>query len=125
MVSTFEDLVEALAAQVKGGPLSDDEKVDLIDTVEDNGLDDPEALPPWLASLFDALVNHQAVPSAPQNAGAKAGGSAHNFLYELSELLDLDWDEHGEYFVLRVPATGMEAVVSVEDDSFRVQPIVS
>jgi len=87
MVSKFEDLVEALAVQVKGGPLSDDEKVDLIDAVEDNGLDDPEALPPWLASLFDALVNHEALPTAPQNAGAKPGGSAHNFLYELSELL--------------------------------------
>jgi hypothetical protein len=125
MGSTFGDLVEAFAAQVKGGPLADDVKVDLIDIVEDNRLDDPEALPPWLLSLFTALVDHQALPSSPQNAGAKPGGSAHNFLYELSELLDLDWDEHGEYFVLRVPAIGMEAVVSVEDDSFRVQPIVS
>lgn len=97
------------------------EEVD--DIIENNYLDEVENVPSWLTEMFLALVEERIVQPMPLTAAEGGNGSPTNFLVELQDLLDMEWVEYGEYFVMQFPTIGLEAKVSVEENTYTVRKL--
>ncbi len=117
------DLVKELDRIASGQPIDDTRAVELCAVIENSYLDDPANVPTWLLDLFDALIHKRIVPPSPQTSAAGDGGSPYNFLVELADVVDMNYIEGGEYFIIQFPTIGVEAKISLEDSNYTVRSI--
>ena len=115
--------LEQLVQVVTGRPPSQEKVSELWDVIENSYLDEPENVPSWLLDMFNALVEKRPVPPTEMTSAKGEDGSPYNFLVELGEVVEADWVEYGEYFLMQFPSIGLEAKVSIEDGKYQVRPI--
>ncbi|MCT7984894.1 hypothetical protein NG796_16610 [Laspinema sp. A4] len=121
--SKLLEILQALVQVTSGHAPSEETLEELRDVIENSDLDDSEKVPNWLLDLLSGLVEQRMIPPSPQTAAAKSGGSSHNFLVELADVIEMNWVEFGEYFLMQFPSLGLEAKVSIEDSTYAVRPI--
>lgn len=115
-------VIELLALVNKREP--DEESIEEVDDIlENNYLNDDENVPSWLTDMFRALIEERAVQPSPLTTAVGDDGSPTNFLVELQDLLDMEWVEYGEYFLMQFPSIGFEAKVSAEENTYAVRKL--
>ncbi len=88
--------------------------------VEENDLGTSEQVPQWLLDCFTAVVELRAVPRTRYTYDRNEGDVA-NFVAELEDLIDADWDDYGEAVVAVFPALKMRVLMSTEGNFYEVQ----
>ena len=117
------DLVRALDHLTSRKPPDEQRVGELNAIIVNSKLDDPANIPVWLIDLLDALVHMRPLPPTQQIVSIADGGIAQNFLVELADVVDMDYIEGGEYFVIQFPTIDLEAIVSLEQNNFSVRLI--
>ena len=113
----------ALIKTVTGAEASPELTEAIEDTMEGSGLDDELATPSWITEIFQALSEKRTVPVSTQTKASIDGASFYNFFDELSQVVPMTWVEYGEYFLMQFPSIGLEAKISLEDNSYAVRPL--
>ncbi len=121
--SKLFEILQELVQVTSGHAASEETLEELRDVIENSDLEDPEKVPDWLLDLLSGLVEKRIIPRSPQTAAAKEGASSHNFLVELADVIEMNWVEFGEYFLMQFPLLGLEAKVSIEEGTYAVRPI--
>ncbi|AFY83493.1 hypothetical protein [Oscillatoria acuminata] len=121
--SKLLEILQELVQITSGHTPSEETLEELQDVIENSDLDHPEKVPDWLLDLLSGLVEKRIISSSKQTVAAKTGGSSYNFLVELADVIDVNWLEFGEYFLMQFPAIGLEGKVSIEEGTYAVRPI--
>lgn len=116
-MSTIETLTIKLYEQING-EYPDDKTSHLFrEIIVDNGLDNDEAAPEWFLSLWRALVNGTKVERTYFNIDeilAHNGVDIVNFLAELSEMIDIGYENYGEGIVMNLKPSEVKVFISFE-----------
>ena len=121
--SRLLELVREIDRLTSGKEPDEQRIVELNAVIENSSLDNPANVPVWLVDLFDALVYKRAVPSTKQTEPTGNGGFPYLFLDQLADVVDMDYIEGGEYFVIQFPNIDLEAIVSLKENNYSVRLI--
>ncbi|MBO0591276.1 hypothetical protein I2486_07625 [Cellulophaga sp. E16_2] len=96
------------------------ENIDIIVTLlEENNLDDVTMVPIWFTDLFKSILQQENVPRTFYRREIHQGDIT-NFLAELEELINAEWNDCGEAVEVFFPNINMFVCISSEGNFYEI-----
>lgn len=96
---------------------------ELEEIISSNELDIDRNVPSWLLDFFTAILEGRETGRVKYSLNKNESGDVINFLAELEEILEADWDDYGEGIEIVFPKLKMYGHISRESGLYEVRGI--
>lgn len=112
----LEQLLVQIIEELQGEKLDKHQLAALRDILENNGLDRDEHVPDWFTTLWSRILLGQAVEKSYFPLRELFGGEVDivNFLAELSDLIDMEYENYGEGIEMNIEQLNAQVFISLE-----------
>lgn len=116
--STLLKLLVGLAEVQHNKEVDNDLEKQLYEMIYSNDLEEDEFVPSWLFDIFNAVLHQQSIEKTYFEFDKSKYGDVINFLAELEDVIDIEYDDYGEGMTFKFSKINMYVFINREGRNF-------
>ena len=106
--------------EVVNGEAASSSIQDLINNlIEENDLESSDKVPTWLLRWMNGVINQETINRTSYRYDPSQGDIS-NFIAELEDLINADWNDYGEAVEVKFTNLGIQACISTEGNFYEI-----